>query len=98
MLSLSADDVSRVAGVAINIFATAQAALSSFRDPVHKDHPKAFIVTGNVFPFEQVIPTAYWSLGVQKSLVARLIGNASKDYEESGIKFYFPSLVDLTDG
>jgi len=93
ILSLSVDDVSKAAGVAINIFAAAQAALSSFRNPVHRNHPKAFIVTGNVFPFDHDIPTAYWTVGVQKTLIARVIGNASKDYAESGIKFYFPSLV-----
>lgn len=85
--------MSKATGVAINIFATAQAALPSFRNPIHKDHPKAFIVTGNVFPFDHDIPTIYWTVGVQKSLIARVIGNASKDYAESGIKFYFPSLV-----
>jgi NAD(P)-dependent dehydrogenase (short-subunit alcohol dehydrogenase family) len=98
VLSLSVDDVSKAAGVAVNIFATAQAALASFRDPVHKDHPKAFIVTGNILPFGHDIPTVYWTLGLQKSLIARVIGNASKDYAESGIKFYFPSLVSKEGG
>jgi len=98
VLSLSVDDVSKTVAVAVNVFATAQAALSSFRNPIHKDHPKAFIVTGNILPFEHDIPTAYWSIGVQKSLIARVISNASNDYAESGIKFYFPSLVSKEGG
>jgi hypothetical protein len=98
VLSLSVDDVGKTTAVAVNIFATAQAALSSFRNPVHKDHPKAFIVTGNILPFERDIPTVYWTIGVQKSIIARVIGNASKDYAESGFKFYFPSLVSKEGG
>jgi hypothetical protein len=98
VLSLSVDDVSKATGIAVNVFATAQAALPSFRNPVHKEHPKAFIVTGNILPFEHVIPTVYWSLGIQKTLVARIIGSASKDYAKSGIKFYYPSLVSKEGG
>ena len=94
MLSFSVEDVSKTTAVAINVFATAQAALPSFRDPVHKHNPKAFIVTGNIAPFEHNnFPTLFWSVGVQKTIIARLISNASKDYADSGIKFYFPSLV-----
>lgn len=93
MLSFSADDVSKNVAVAINLFATAKAALPSFRDPVHSAHPKAFIVTGNLFPFHHDIPTVYWSIGVQKTLIARVVGNAATDYAPSGIKFYFASLV-----
>ena len=93
MLSFSVDDVSKNLAIAVNLFATAKAALPSFQDPAHSAHPKAFIVTGNLFPFQHDIPTVYWSIGVQKTVIARVVGNAAADYAASGIKFYYASLV-----
>jgi NAD(P)-dependent dehydrogenase (short-subunit alcohol dehydrogenase family) len=66
ILSLSVEEVYRQTAVGINVIAAAQAAITHFRDPIHQNHPKAFIVTGNPLPFSQAIPAQYFTLGLQR--------------------------------
>ena len=98
ILSLPVEDLSKATNIGVNAFAAAQAALPGFRDPIHKGHPKTFIVTGNVLPFLDVVPASYWALGVQKTIISRLIANASQAYEAEGFQFYFASMVSTEGG
>ena len=70
ILSLPVEDLLKATNIGVNAFAAAQAALPGFRDPIHKGHPKTFIVTGNVLPFLDVVPASYWALGVQKTIIS----------------------------
>jgi len=92
------EDLSKVTNIGVNAFAAAQAALSGFRDPIHKDHPKTFIATGNLLPFSYVNPPSHWALGIQKAIMSRFIANASQAFEAEGFQFYFPSLVSKDGG
>ncbi|KAF8904730.1 hypothetical protein CPB84DRAFT_653979 [Gymnopilus junonius] len=65
----------------------------SFKKDVHRDHPRAFIVNGNILPFAQYTPPKGFTLGVQKALEVRFIATASKSYDAENFHFYFPSLV-----
>lgn len=99
ILSLTVEEVYRQTAVGINVIAAAQAAVAHFRDPIHKNHPKAFIVTGNPLPFSQAAPAQYFTLGLQKTIAARLIANATDAYYPAdGIKFYFASLFSKEGG
>ena len=99
ILSLSVEDAYKQTAVGINVFAAGQAAITHFRDPVHKNHPKAFIVTGNLLPFSQVAPVNFFTLGIQKTIAARFIANAANAYYAAdGVKYYFASLVSKEGG
>ena len=93
LLSLPAEVYYNSAAIGLGAFTAAQAALKGFRDEAHRDHPKAFIVTGNVLPYTQKAAPSYFTLGVQKALETRLIATASENYEPEGIRFYFASLL-----
>lgn len=92
------EDLSKATNIGVNAFAAAQAALPGFRDPIHKDHPKTFIITGNLLPFSYVSPPSYWALGIQKAVMSRFIATASQAFEAEGFQFYFPSLVSKDGG
>ncbi|KAF9534371.1 hypothetical protein CPB83DRAFT_879583 [Crepidotus variabilis] len=93
-LSIPLDDYFKQSAVGLNAYTAAQAALPGFRDPVHKNHPKAFIVTGNILVYNWVSSALHWhTLGIQKTLEARLIATSAGAYEEEGIKFYYAFLV-----
>ncbi|KAJ3513691.1 hypothetical protein NLJ89_g2807 [Agrocybe chaxingu] len=92
-LSLSSEEVYKAALLGAGTFAAAQQALKSFRNDVHREHPKAFIVTGNLLPFDQFSPSKFFTLGAQKALQTRFVATASKSYEAENIKFYFATLV-----
>jgi hypothetical protein len=90
------------------VFAAAQQAIAGFRSGVHKDAPKAFIVTGNLLPFIAALPS-YTSLDIQKVVSARLVETFATAYKNDiryvssflamclvlnrNHRFYFASLV-----
>ncbi|CAA7262131.1 unnamed protein product [Cyclocybe aegerita] len=92
-LSLSSEEVYKAASLGAGTFTAAQKALKSFRNDVHRGHPKAFIVTGNLLPFDQFSPSKFFTLGAQKAFQTRFIATASRSYEAENIKFYFATLV-----
>ena len=53
ILTNPADAYYDAAAIGLNAFTAVQKALPSFRNEVHRDPPKAFIVTGNTLPFTQ---------------------------------------------
>lgn len=79
--------LNRQTAVGINVIAAAQAAITQFRDPIHQNHPKAFIVTVNPLPLSQATPAQYFTLGLQKIIVTRFIANAADAYLADRIKF-----------
>lgn len=98
LFSLSPEEYFKSTKIGLNVFTAAKAAVERFRDPIHKDHPKAFIYTGNLLPFNQVVSPSYFTLGVQKTLALRLIATSSNTYEAEGFKFYYAHLVSKTGG
>ncbi|KDR74023.1 hypothetical protein GALMADRAFT_71414 [Galerina marginata CBS 339.88] len=97
-LSLTDEDYQESAAIGLGMFTAARKALSSFRQPVHRDHPKSFIITGNILPFDQYAPPNFYALGVQKTLQARFAATAAKAYEAENIQFYYATLVSETGG
>jgi len=98
ILSLSAAAYEESVSIGLGAFTAAQKAVSSFRDVVHRDHHKAFIVTGNALPFDQYSPPKYFTLGVQKALETRLVATAAKSYESENFQFYVGTLVSKEGG
>ncbi|KAF9534370.1 hypothetical protein CPB83DRAFT_879582 [Crepidotus variabilis] len=93
-LSIPLDDYFKQSTVGLNAYTAAQAALPNFRDPIHKNHPKAFIVTGNILAFNWVSSSlVYHTLGIQKVVEARLVATSAEVYEQEGFKFYYAHLV-----
>ncbi|EDR10835.1 uncharacterized protein LACBIDRAFT_315701 [Laccaria bicolor S238N-H82] len=90
-LSLHLESFQSSTAVGLGVFAAAQQAITGFRSGVHKDSPKAFIVTGNLLPFVSALP-AYTSLDIQKVVAARLVETFATAYKDD-IRFYFASLV-----
>ncbi|KAF8153978.1 hypothetical protein B0H34DRAFT_719881 [Crassisporium funariophilum] len=97
-LSLSAEAVYDSASIGLGAFTAAKEALASFRNEVHRNHPKAFIATGNLLPFDIYASPAYFTLGLQKAVETRLIATSAKAYESEGIRFYFATLVSKEGG
>jgi len=93
ILSLPTSSYEESASLGIGAFTAAQKALASFRNDVHRDHPKSFIATGNLLPFNQYSPPKWFTLGIQKVLEARFIATASKAYETENFQFYYATLV-----
>ena len=75
------------ASIGLGAFTAAQKVLLSFRNEIHREHPKAFIVTGNILPFRQYSPPAYHTLGLQKALEARFVATAAKAYESENFQY-----------
>ena len=75
------------ASIGLGAFTAAQKVLLSFRDEIHCEHAKAFIVTGNILPFRQYSPPAYHTLGLQKALEARFVATAAKAYESENFQY-----------
>ena len=71
-LSLPLESFQSSTAVGLGVFAAAQQAITGFRSGVHKDSPKAFIVTVNLLPFTSVLPPCTF-LDVQKVVSARLV-------------------------
>lgn len=94
ILSLSSEAYYESAAIGLGVFTAAKQAVSSFKNEVHRDHPKAFIATGNILPFTQFSPSQYHTLGVQKALATRLIATAARSYKEDDIKYVPPTLID----
>lgn len=90
ILSLSSEAYYESAAIGLGVFTSAKQAVDSFKDKVHRDHPKAFIATGNILPFNQFSPSQYHTLGVQKALATRLIATAARSYKEDDIKYVLP--------
>ena len=90
ILSLSSEAYYESAAIGLGVFTSAKQAVDSFKDEVHRDHPKAFIATGNILPFNQFSPSQYHTLGVQKALATRLIATAARSYNEDDIKYVLP--------
>jgi NAD(P)-dependent dehydrogenase (short-subunit alcohol dehydrogenase family) len=90
-LSLPLESLQSSTAVGLGVFAAAQQAIAGFRSGVHKDAPKAFIVTGNLLPFIAALPS-YTSLDIQKVVSARLVETFATAYKND-IRFYFASLV-----
>ncbi|KAF8904737.1 hypothetical protein CPB84DRAFT_1772690 [Gymnopilus junonius] len=97
-LSLPVSSYEDSVALGVGAFTAAQKALASFKNAVHRDHPKAFIVTGNILPFAQYSPPKFFTLGIQKVLEARFVATASKSYEAENFQFYFASLVTESGG
>ncbi|KJA22150.1 hypothetical protein HYPSUDRAFT_41299 [Hypholoma sublateritium FD-334 SS-4] len=93
ILSLSSEAYYESAALGLGVFTAAKQAVENFKNDIHRDHPKAFIATGNILPFTQFSPSPYHTLGVQKALATRLIATAAQSYKEDDIKFYFATLV-----
>lgn len=91
-LSLPLESLQSSTAVGLGVFAAAQQAITGFRSGVHKDSPKAFIVTGNLLPFTAPLPS-YISLDIQKVVSARLVETFAAAYSKNDIRFYFASLV-----
>ena len=87
VLTILADAYSDAASIGLNAFTAAQKALPSFRNEVHRDHPKAFIVTGNILPFSQYSPPTFHTLGLQKALQTRFVATAAKTYESENFQY-----------
>ncbi|TFK67981.1 hypothetical protein BDN72DRAFT_798347 [Pluteus cervinus] len=79
----------------LNVFAAAQQAVIGFRAINNSEAPKAFIVTGNLLPFLSATP-GYFSLGVQKSIEARLIEYFYNSYKQEGLRYVFTSRIMLS--
>ncbi|KDR74017.1 hypothetical protein GALMADRAFT_124208 [Galerina marginata CBS 339.88] len=97
-LSLTREAFEESAAIAFGVLTAAQKALVSFRQDVHRNDPKAFIVTGNVLPFDQYSPPKFYTLGAQKALESRLVATAAKAYEPENIQFYFATMVSESGG
>ncbi|KAF9007249.1 hypothetical protein BDZ89DRAFT_1120102 [Hymenopellis radicata] len=83
-----------------SFYIAAQEALASFRSPVHKESPKAFIVTGNLLAF---VPAAantapQFGLGLQKRSEAYLTELFHNVYGIEGIRFHYAHLVSAEGG
>lgn len=81
VLSLPTSSYEESTALGIGAFTAAQKALASFKNETHRDHPKSFIVTGNILPFDHYSPPKYFTLGIQKVLEARLVATAAKSFE-----------------
>ena len=79
-LSLPLESFQSSTAVGLGVFTAAQQAITGFRSVVHKDSPKAFIVTGNLLPFISALPL-YTSLDVQKVVSARLVETFAAAYK-----------------
>jgi hypothetical protein len=80
-LSLPLESLQSSTAVGLGVFAAAQQAIAGFRSGVHKDAPKAFIVTGNLLPFIGALPS-YTSLDIQKVVSARLVETFATAYKK----------------
>ncbi|KIM41495.1 hypothetical protein M413DRAFT_445485 [Hebeloma cylindrosporum] len=98
ILTIPVDAYYDAASVGLGAYTAAQKVLPSFRNEIHREHPKAFIVTGNILPFSQYSPPAYHTLGLQKALQTRFIATAAKSYESENFQFYFATLVSKENG
>ena len=79
-LSLPLESFRSSTAVGLGVFTTAQEAITGLRSEVHKDSPKAFIVTGNLLPFIASLPS-YTSFNVQKVVSARLVETFAAAYK-----------------
>ena len=61
LLTIPVDAYYDATSVGLGAFATA---LLSFWDVIHREHPKAFVVTENILPFSQYSPHACHTLGL----------------------------------
>ncbi|KAF9478588.1 hypothetical protein BDN70DRAFT_38831 [Pholiota conissans] len=93
VLSLPVDSYYDAANLGIGAFIAAQKALPSFKNEIHRNHPKAFITTGNLLPFTQYSKSEWFTLGIQKALETRFISTAVEHYKADDIRFYFATLV-----
>jgi len=59
LLTISVDACYDAASVGLGAFTAAQKALPSFRNEIHREHPKAFNLTGNILQFSQYSPPGY---------------------------------------
>jgi hypothetical protein len=91
ILSLPADAYFDAAAIGIGAFVAAQKAIASFKNEVHRNHPKVFIATGNLLPFSQASSSQYFTLGMQKALETRFISTAVQSYQGEDIKCVFRS-------
>jgi hypothetical protein len=87
LLTIPVDAYYDAASVGLGAFTAAQKALPSFRNEIHREHPKTFIVTGNILPFSQYSPPAYHTLGLQKALQTRFVATAAKAYESENFRY-----------
>lgn len=95
-LSLDVGAFNNAIAVGSNIFAIAQLAYPGFCSPQHRDHPRAFIVTGSMHPFLRVDAPRSMAVSIQKAIAARLVEHFAHSYKEYAIRFYFASLVSPT--
>ena len=80
-LSLPLESFQSSTAVGLGRLAAAQQTITGFRSGlVHKDSPKAFIVTGNLLPFTSALPS-YTSLDIQKVVLAGLVGAFAAAYK-----------------
>ncbi|PPQ98471.1 hypothetical protein CVT26_013872 [Gymnopilus dilepis] len=96
ILSIPVSTYEESVSLALGVFTAAQKAVPGFRSEVHRNHPKTFIVTGNILPFNQYSPPKWFTLGVQKTIEARFIATAAKSYEAENFQFYYATLVSNT--
>ncbi|KAF9007251.1 hypothetical protein BDZ89DRAFT_1079484 [Hymenopellis radicata] len=99
-LSLPLSGFNRGATVTESFYIAAQEALASFRSPVHKQSPKAFIVTGNLLAFvpAAAATVARFGLGLQKVSAAYLTELFHNVYGKEGIRFHYAHLVSAEGG
>jgi len=87
LLTIPVDAYYDAASIGLGAFTAAQKVLPSFRNEIHHENPKAFIVTGNILPFSQYSPPVYLTLGLQKALQTRFVATAAKAYESENFQY-----------
>jgi hypothetical protein len=87
LLTIPVDEYYDAAFVGLGGFTAAQKALPSFRDEIHQEHPKTFIVTGNILPLSQYSPPSFHTLGLQEALQTRFVVTAAKAYETENFQY-----------
>lgn len=86
LLTIPVDAYYDAASVGLGAYTAAQKALPSFRHEIHRENPKAFIVTGNILPFSQYSPPGFHTLGLQKALQTRFVATAARAYESENFQ------------
>ena len=87
LLTIPVDAYYDAASIGLGAFTAAQKALPSFRNEIHRRHPKTFIVTGNILPFSQYSSPSFHTLGLQKALQTRFVATAAKEYESENFQY-----------
>ncbi|KAF4568406.1 hypothetical protein EYR40_010187 [Pleurotus pulmonarius] len=91
--TLPLDTFNDVVAIGSNVFVAIQEALKGFRSGKHENHPKAFIVTGNILPADNTLSPFYFSLDIQKVIESRIVGQFARANEKTGLRFVYATLV-----